>query len=123
MASAILTVLYPDDFTVYDYRLCEQLGDFYNLATRSNFEDVWSGYETLLDRIRAATPDGLSLRDRDRYLWGKSAHEQLVGDIERDYNVRHRRLVILNEDEEIVLSLSRRSINYVRNLSDSTYGR
>jgi len=26
MASAILTVLYPDDFTVYDYRVIEQLG-------------------------------------------------------------------------------------------------
>lgn len=83
MATAILTVLYPDEFTIYDYRLCEQLGGFHNLATLSRFEDVWHGYEALVNRIRAMTPDGLSLRDRDRYLWGKSTHEQLVSDVAR----------------------------------------
>src|SRR5271168_4753043 len=28
MASAILTVLYPDEFTVYDYRVCDTLNGF-----------------------------------------------------------------------------------------------
>ncbi len=32
MASAILTVLWPDEFTVYDVRACGQLGDFHALA-------------------------------------------------------------------------------------------
>ena len=88
MASAILTVLYPDEFTIYDYRLCEQLRDFHKLATLSRFEDVWDGYQVLLERVRAMTPDGLSLRDRDRYLWGKSAYEQLVSDVMRKFGVQ-----------------------------------
>jgi hypothetical protein len=86
MASAILTVLYPDEFTVYDYRLCEQLGDFHNLPNRSNFDELWRDYQALLRRVREVTPDGLSLRDRDRYLWGKSAVEQLRADLEREFN-------------------------------------
>ncbi|MGE3272363.1 MAG: hypothetical protein AB7P40_26680 [Chloroflexota bacterium] len=81
MASAILTVLYPDDFTIYDYRVCDQLGDFYDLATRSNFEDVWHGYEQLVARVHAGAPAGLSLRDKDRYLWGKSIATQLEVDL------------------------------------------
>ena len=28
MASALLTLLYPDEFTVYDYRVCEMLDGF-----------------------------------------------------------------------------------------------
>jgi len=28
MASAILSVCWPDDFTVYDYRVCESVKDF-----------------------------------------------------------------------------------------------
>ena len=39
------------------------------------------------------------------------------------YHLKSHRLVILTGDEETVLSLSRRSTNYVRTLPDSTYGR
>jgi hypothetical protein len=81
MASAILTVLYPADFTIYDYRVCEQLDDFYNLASCSKFEEVWPGYARLVDRVRQVTPEGLSLRDKDRYLWGASAAKQLEADL------------------------------------------
>ncbi|MGJ9384908.1 hypothetical protein [Salipaludibacillus sp. CF4.18] len=42
MATAILTVLYPDDFTVYDVRVCEQLGgDHHKLKNRVNFDNIW----------------------------------------------------------------------------------
>ena len=34
MASAILSVLYPKDFTVYDVRVCNVLGGFRSLRTR-----------------------------------------------------------------------------------------
>jgi hypothetical protein len=34
MASAILTVLYPADFTVYDVRVCDVLGDFGDAGAR-----------------------------------------------------------------------------------------
>src|SRR5205814_3432596 len=37
MASAILTVLYPDDFTVYDVRVCDLLRDFHGMANKSRF--------------------------------------------------------------------------------------
>ncbi len=40
MASAILTVLYPDDFTVYDVRVCTSLGGFSDLANISKFEKL-----------------------------------------------------------------------------------
>src|SRR4051812_34233514 len=38
MASAILAILYPDDFTVYDFRACDEVGGFQNLATLSKFD-------------------------------------------------------------------------------------
>lgn len=85
MASAILTVLYPDDFTIYDYRVCDQLKDFHNLANLSKFEDVWHGYERLISRVRAETPAALSLREKDRYLWGASASQQLAADVAENF--------------------------------------
>lgn len=39
------------------------------------------------------------------------------------FHVRSHRLVILMDDEQTILSLSRRSVNYVRTLPDSTYRR
>ena len=86
MGSAILTVLYPDEFTVYDYRVCGTLGDFHKLNNLSRFEDVWKGYLRYRDAVIQATPEGLSLRDRDRYLWGKSFSEQLTADISSCFN-------------------------------------
>lgn len=85
MASAILTVLFPDDFTIYDYRVCNQLGDFHNLDNLSRFEDMWHGYERLVTRVCEETPAGLSLRDKDRYMWGASAAKQLETDLTRRF--------------------------------------
>ena len=39
------------------------------------------------------------------------------------FHPRSRRFVILTDDEETILSLSRKSVNHIRNLPDSTYGR
>jgi hypothetical protein len=85
MASAILTVLYPNDYSIYDIRVCEQLGDFKNLANTRSFNRLWMGYQAYLDAVRQATPKGLSLRDRDRWLWGKSFIEQLESDLKRGF--------------------------------------
>lgn len=41
MASAILTVLYPNDFTVYDVRVCDELNEFHGLKHMINFENIW----------------------------------------------------------------------------------
>jgi hypothetical protein len=81
MVSAILTVLYPDDFTVYDQRVCSQLGKYQHLQNRVNFETLWDGYQRFKCDVEKLAPSELSLRDKDRYLWGRSFREQLMGDI------------------------------------------
>jgi len=51
MASAILTVLYPTEFTVYDVRVCETLGEFGHLKNQTQFDRVWGARTTgLYDR-------------------------------------------------------------------------
>jgi hypothetical protein len=76
MATAILTVLYPDDFSVYDVRVCGQVeGGFEKLANRQFSDDLWTEYQKFLNAVRAAAPEKLGLRDKDRYLWGRSFYE------------------------------------------------
>jgi hypothetical protein len=85
MASAVLTVLYPDEFTIYDVRVCETLNDFKNLQNKSRFEDIWSGYEDFVKRVKSAASEQPTLRNKDRWLWGKSFAEQLEKDIEKQF--------------------------------------
>jgi len=71
MATAILTVLYPDNFTIYDKRVCGQIS-FKETNSRKKY------YYDFLPRIKEITQrQDLSLRDADRYLWGKSFYEDL----------------------------------------------
>ena len=77
MASAILSVLYPDEFTVYDVRVCDQLGAFRHLGARSNLDRLWQGYMEYVERVQEAAPNHLSLRNKDRWLWAKSFGEGL----------------------------------------------
>ena len=77
-ASAVLTVLYPEDFTVYDQRVCKMLDMQYRTAPFS--ETLWSHYEKYKDAVCRSTPAGLSLRDRDRFLWGKSFWQDAIRD-------------------------------------------
>jgi hypothetical protein len=83
MATAILTVLWPDEFTVYDIRVCDSLGDFHKLGGQSKFDRIWNGYEEFVDAVRNAAPSDLSLRDKDRYLWAKDMKAQLEKDLIR----------------------------------------
>lgn len=73
MASAILTVLYPKDFTVYDYRVLKQveLNDF---SDRKN--QVEKYFSDFLPRVKRIGK-GRTLRDKDKYLWGKSFYTDL----------------------------------------------
>ena len=87
MASAILTVLYPEEFSVYDQRVCSSLGRFAHLSELTSFDALWDGYQEFLCAVRQATPGGLTLRERDRYLWGKAFHEQLSTDLERCFGI------------------------------------
>lgn len=83
MAGAILTVLYPEEFTVYDYKVCNQL-DFPALKNNYTFsEELWAGYCSYCAEVRSKTPQNLSLRDKDRYLWGKYTLEKLKEDIKK----------------------------------------
>ena len=84
IASAILTVLYPEDFTVYDVRVRSFLG-LQQLGNIRDFDNLWQGYEGFKRAVMEAVPQGTSLRDADRYLWGKSVYQQLVADIERRF--------------------------------------
>jgi hypothetical protein len=81
MASAVLTILWPDRFTVYDVRVCGQLGRFRELAGKSNFARVWPGYCDYVRAVDRAVPGSRSLREKDRVLWARSAIVQLEADI------------------------------------------
>ena len=84
MASAILAVCWPEEFTVYDYRVRDQIKGFPKLTT-GNFERIWNHYEKYKAKVSKLAPTGLSLRDTDRYLYGKSNAEQLKRDIGRSF--------------------------------------
>ena len=54
---------------------------------RTNFEHLWVGYEAFKRKVEEVTPSEFSLRDKDRYLWGRSFYQQLVRDIEGDFTI------------------------------------
>jgi hypothetical protein len=80
MASSILAVLWPEEFTVFDVRVCVELGDFHALGNVKP-ELVWPGYCRYREAVDRAVPGPLPLRDKDRFLWGRSAARQLVRDV------------------------------------------
>ena len=84
MASAILSLLYPDNFTVYDIRVCDTLKSYKGLDDLK-FERLWEGYCNYIDSVRNYGTQNLSLRDKDRLLWGKSFHEQLNSDLKANF--------------------------------------
>jgi hypothetical protein len=85
MASAILTVLYPKSFTVYDFRICEVLGGFLNLQNKTNFDSLWNEYEAFVDAVNEKSPPEYNLRDKDRWLWGNSFCQQLKEDLAENF--------------------------------------
>jgi hypothetical protein len=88
MASAILTVLYPEDFTVYDIRVCDVLHDFKDAQYKTNFAALWERYSAYVIVVKGAVPECSSLRDKDRFLWGKSFASQLQTDIQSSFGRR-----------------------------------
>jgi hypothetical protein len=80
-ASAILAVLYPDTFTVYDIRVCNALQAFHQLGTMKWSPKAWGEYQRFIVAVRAAAPGGLSLRDCDRWLWGRDKHVALLKEL------------------------------------------
>lgn len=71
IASAVLTVLYPRTFTIYDKRVCEM--------TRRKYRPNggWAEYDALKSAVLRTAPRDFTLRDKDRWLWGKSKAKRL----------------------------------------------
>lgn len=85
MASAVLTVLYPEEFTIYDVRVCDMLKKYEDTQHKRPFDKLWNSYEEYVKSVKAAVIQDLSLRDKDRWLWGKSFASQLEKDIENKF--------------------------------------
>ena len=87
MASALLTVLWPDEFTVYDVRACGELSAFHTLGDETREDRIWDGFVRYRAAVHAAVDGPLSLRDKDRALWARSAMMQLRDDIDRGFSL------------------------------------
>ncbi len=74
MATAILTVLYPEEYTIYDYRVRKQIGIDNDFAGRKN--QVEQYFSEFIPRVKGN--QGTTLRDNDKYLWGKSFYQDLI---------------------------------------------
>ncbi len=88
--SAILTVLYPKIFTIYDYRVSEyeELKIFKNLDNKTK-EKKAKGYLEFIEAVKKLKlgKDIHSLREKDRYLWGCSFYNSAIRKVE-DLNVK-----------------------------------
>ena len=81
MAAAILTVLYPKYFTIYDPRVCGGLDEYSDLINRILIRSVWQGYREFCVPVKNSINRDYSMRDKDRILWAKSFKKQLENDI------------------------------------------
>ena len=88
MSSAILSVCWPNRFSVYGYRVCAELRGWKHFATIKNPDRLWEQYEKFLNAVRGEAPKGLHLRDCDRFLWSRSTAHQLQEDIQRGFSRR-----------------------------------
>jgi hypothetical protein len=88
MASAILAVLYPDTFTVYDVRVTDVLGRFKYIADIKPFSSLWARYQEFCNAVAEATPGAATWRERDHILWGESFARQLREDIRAGFPAR-----------------------------------
>lgn len=80
IASAILTVCYPDDFTVIDYRAKNSIENIFNEEIEGNPSASADAYFEYLEICkRLACESKLSLRDFDRALWAYDFYEGLDG--------------------------------------------
>ena len=82
-ASAILTVLYPKRFTVYDFRVVEH-------EELKRFKNLKRNAERYLEFIEAVKSlkfekEIEDLRSKDRYLWGRSRYNSMIRDIESGF--------------------------------------
>lgn len=77
-ATVILTILYPDEFIIYDYSVSQEVGQFCGEGRFTN--QLWSEYERFQAAVSSMAPHHLSLRDKNRFLTARLTRMQ----IERD---------------------------------------
>ncbi len=88
-ASAILTILYPEEYTVYDIRVRKQLRSFGiwsenpdDITDKGNVVELYfSRYLDVL--LNLAKENDMTLRDLDRALWAKDWNEDLESFLEK----------------------------------------
>lgn len=88
-ASAVLTILFPENFTVYDIRVCNQLGGYHELATRRFSRGLWVEYQKFVEAVRSAAPANLTLRQKDHHLWGLSLMQQVRSELDAPVPARN----------------------------------
>ena len=76
VASAILTVCYPNKFSIIDVRVLNKLNLTPMDASGWDAHKYWREYMPHVQSF--ATKHELSLRDADRTLWGQSVYEDLM---------------------------------------------
>ena len=81
MASGILTVLYPEKFTVYDFRVCQNIVGFSNIANISDPNLQFNTYLKYIEEVKKQHSYS-ELREIDKMLWGKSFYDELKKDLE-----------------------------------------
>jgi|ERR1017187_359902 hypothetical protein len=82
-ATAILTLLYPKDFTVFDWRVCGEVKIDYEPWYSKNFSDaVWDHYISFKKAVEEKGPQYLTLRDKDRFFIGRSNRRSIAEDCE-----------------------------------------
>ena len=79
MASAILTVCYPSDFTIADYRACTALKDFGEEIAGNPTAKISVYFEYLERCKKLARKYNFTLRNFDRILWAKDFYEGANG--------------------------------------------
>jgi hypothetical protein len=67
-------------------RVCDELGAFHDLRKQRAFSDelwpvFWDDYQRFMNAVKAAAPAELSLRDADRFLWGRSVYKSIHRDL------------------------------------------
>jgi len=74
VASAILSVCYPNRFTIFDFRLLNTLGLLPKESDEWTPEAYW---ERFVPAVRRHCRPGRVLREVDKALWGLSVHKSI----------------------------------------------
>lgn len=64
IASAILSFLYPDNFTIYDYRVCKVFPDFIPLGNLSDIDKIRPRYLEFIEAVKSIDEQQYTLQEK-----------------------------------------------------------